>query len=73
MKLFEKNVGSMDRMIRVVAGLAFAGAGYLYLADPLNFIAYFVALIMFVTAATKSCALYSVVGISTMKEKAAKK
>jgi uncharacterized protein (DUF486 family) len=73
MKLFEKNVGNLDRMIRVVAGLVFAGVGFLYLAEPLNYIAYFVALIMFVTAATKSCALYSVAGLSTMEKKAPKK
>lgn len=69
---FDRNVGDVDRMIRFGAAAVLIVAGYLLLASPLNYAAYVVALIMIGTGATKRCALYSLVGVSTMKKEVKK-
>jgi len=75
MKLFEKNIGDADRVLRFLVAVVFAAAGYLMLQAPLSYVAYLVALVLIFTGATRSCAAYSVIGISTMakQEKTPKK
>ena len=65
MKLFEKNVGQVDRIVRLVAGVVLAVAGYAYLSAPLNYVAYLLAVIMLFTGAMGTCTLYSLLGINT--------
>jgi len=60
----KKNVGSTDRIIRVVMGLAMLGAGYYY-ECWLGLI----GIIPILTASIKWCPLYSLFGIGTCKYK----
>lgn len=60
------NVGSVDRIIRIVLGIALvAGALGGSLAGPLLAVAWIVAEIMLVTGAVGFCPVYFVLGIST--------
>jgi len=64
MKLFEKNVGQTERIIRVAAGLLILAAGLYY-----NSYLGLVGLIPLITGAVGSCPLYSLLGINTCKRK----
>ncbi len=64
MKLFEKNVGQTERVIRVVAGLVILAAGVYY-----NSYLGLVGLIPLITGAVGSCPLYSLLGINTCRRK----
>ncbi len=57
------NVGSIDRVVRVVLGLALLSAFFL-LAGPLRWLA-LAGLVLLLTAAFGLCPLYSVLGINT--------
>jgi len=71
MKLFEKNVGNTDRMLRYVLAVVCIFIGYFLLAAPLSYVAYFLALVLLITGTTRSCGAYSVLGINTMEKNAA--
>ncbi|HUX53388.1 MAG TPA: DUF2892 domain-containing protein [Williamwhitmania sp.] len=62
----KKNVGSADKIIRIVIGVAIAAAGIYYQSWW-----GLVAIIPLATAFMGSCGLYSLVGISTCKTKKA--
>jgi hypothetical protein len=68
MKLFEKNVGKTDRIIRFVLGLLLFAAGALYLGSPLAYAAYFVGLVLIATGALGTCALYSLLKFTTLEQ-----
>ena len=57
-----KNIGSIDRILRIVLGLGVLGAGY-YFKSWLGLI----GLVPLLTAAVSFCPLYPLVGISTCK------
>lgn len=57
------NVGSIDRAVRVLLGLALLSAIFL-VAGPLRWLA-LAGLVLLVTAAFGVCPLYSVLGINT--------
>jgi hypothetical protein len=57
-----KNIGSLDRILRVVLGLSVLGAGY-YFKSWLGLI----GLVPLLTALVSFCPLYPLVGISTCK------
>jgi hypothetical protein len=57
------NVGSIDRAVRVLLGLALLSAFFL-VAGPLRWLA-LAGLVLLVTAAIGVCPLYSVLGINT--------
>ena len=66
-----KNVGSTDKIIRIIVGILLLAAGFLVamgLALKIIFIA--VGLINLVTAITGFCLLYKPFGINTHKMKA---
>ena len=65
MNLLEKNVGKTDRVVRLVLGAASLAGGYLALSGLLSYAVMFVGLILLVTGAMGSCALYSVLKINT--------
>jgi len=67
MKLFTKNVGSADRIIRLVIGLALIAVFFVYPTSILTWIALAVAIIALLTAFTSSCPLYNVFGVRTNK------
>jgi len=60
------NVGGIDRMLRLIAGIALIVAGFLAgLASPWNFVAMGVGAVFALTAVIRFCPLYPILGIST--------
>lgn len=70
----EKNVGSLDSKIRSRLGLVLIIVGVLGLVGLLNTglvleIAFLiVGVVAFATGSTRSCAIYSVMGVDTLEE-----
>lgn len=71
MKFLEKNVGDMDRALRIALAFVFVGIGIFMLAPPWTYVAFLLGLVMALTVMTKSCAAYTLLGISTMGKKSA--
>ena len=70
MKLFEKNVGNSDRIVRFIFAVAFAVVGFYGMSPPWSFLAYAFAVILLFTGAAGTCAAYSLIGINTAKKQA---
>ncbi|MCX6772602.1 MAG: DUF2892 domain-containing protein [Candidatus Micrarchaeota archaeon] len=69
MKLFEKNIGKTDKMVRVAVGILLLAAAYLFQGDMLvRGLLGLVGVVMLVTAITSSCLLYSLIGMNTAKK-----
>jgi len=65
------NVGTIDRVVRAVAGLALIAAGVLAgLAVPWNYVAMGAGAVFVLTAAISFCPLYPLLGINTCGSKA---
>ncbi|MDE2016405.1 MAG: DUF2892 domain-containing protein [Hyphomicrobiales bacterium] len=66
-----KNVGSIDRILRIVVGLALIAfaLGYIAPGSPLHLLGW-IGMVPLATAAMGSCPLYSVFGLSTCPMKA---
>lgn len=62
-----KNVGTLDRIIRIVLGAALIAAGYLYLAGWQSIVAYVIGAGTLLTGIFGLCAVYKLLGISTAK------
>jgi hypothetical protein len=60
----QKNVGGIDRVIRIVAGLAIIGLG-IYFKNWLGIL----GLVLFFTGLISWCGLYKLFGINTCKIK----
>ncbi len=70
MKLFQKNLGRTDRVIRVIIGLAAIGAWYFgAIAGVAAVISGIVAIMLIGTSATASCPLNAAANINTMTQK----
>jgi hypothetical protein len=70
MNIGEKNVGMIDRVIRIIVGIAFlAGFALNMVAAPLSYLVALVGLIALVTGAIGTCPAYSLMGISTLEKK----
>ncbi|NDV85461.1 DUF2892 domain-containing protein [Aurantimonas aggregata] len=68
MALFRNaNVGTEDRVVRIVLAAVAAIAAYAYLAAPWSYVAYAVALILVVTAVVRFCPAYALFGASTCR------
>ena len=62
----KKNVGSVDKIIRLVLAIVlFAVAYFGVIEGTLAIVSYVAGAIMLVTAFMKSCPLYSIFGISS--------
>lgn len=61
------NMGTVDRIVRVVVGVVLAAAGFFGTMGVWSIVLYVLAVIMFVTAAVGFCPLYLPFGISTKK------
>jgi hypothetical protein len=61
----EKNVGMVDRVIRIVVGFFVLGFGARYLDSPLNLVVAFVGFVIIATGVIGTCTLYSLLGINT--------
>ena len=62
-----QNVGSTDRLIRIVLGLILAVAGFFFVHGTLGLILGIVGLVLLVTGALSWCPLYIPFKISTRK------
>jgi len=66
----EKNVGALDRVIRILVGIALlAGFALNMAAAPLSYLVALVGIIALLTGVTGTCPAYSVLGITTAKKK----
>lgn len=66
------NVGTVDRMLRVVVGivliaLPFLGVSTLFAVTWVKYAAIAVGIVMLATAAMRFCPLYTILGIRTCK------
>jgi hypothetical protein len=69
-KLFQRNLGRTDRIIRLVIGILALGAWYFgVVAGTIAIIVGIVAIMLIGTSAAASCPLNSVVNINTMSQK----
>lgn len=62
--MFAKNVGTIDRVARIVLGLALL-AGFFLNADAAYRWLYLIGIIPLVTGLMSSCPVYSLLGLST--------
>lgn len=69
MKLFAKNVGMVDRVLRIIVGFALLGYGAKFFEMPWNAVAIVVGFIIAATGALGTCAVYSLLGINTAGQK----
>ena len=71
MKIGEKNVGMIDRVIRILLGIILL---YLFVvnmvAAPWSYLVALIGLILLVTGIVGSCPLYSMLGMNTLGKKA---
>jgi len=71
MKFGEKNVGMIDRVIRIILGIILL---YLFLvnmvAAPWSYLVALIGLILLGTGFVGSCPLYSMIGMNTLGKKA---
>jgi hypothetical protein len=62
----EKNVGTVDRVIRIVVGIVLlAGFALNMVAAPLSYLVALIGIIALVTGALGTCPAYSIIGMST--------
>lgn len=66
--MFSKNVGKIDRIIRIVIGVALL-AGFVISPDAPYRWLYLIGIVPLATGLMSSCALYSLIGINTCKIK----
>ena len=70
MNIGEKNVGTIDRVVRLIAGIALLAAFALNMvAAPLSYLVALIGIIALVTGAVGTCPAYSVIGINTIGKK----
>ncbi|MBU2888484.1 YgaP family membrane protein [Celeribacter halophilus] len=63
----KKNVGNLDRILRIVVGLALLLGFFLNPGASLRWL-YLIGIIPLVTGLMSSCPLYSIFGINTCKK-----
>ena len=66
--MFKTNVGGIDRVLRIVAGLVLIGLTLMGTIGPWGWI----GVVLLATGLLGSCPLYSIVGLSTCPMKSAK-
>jgi hypothetical protein len=71
MRIGEKNVGMIDRVIRIIFGIVLL---YLFavnmVAAPWSYLIALIGLILLITGIIGTCALYSLIGMNTLDKKA---
>jgi hypothetical protein len=67
MKIGEKNVGMIDRVVRVIIGIVLIGVFALNIvAAPWSYLVVLIGLVALVTGALGTCGLYSLIGMNTL-------
>ncbi|VVC02492.1 Uncharacterised protein [Candidatus Bilamarchaeum dharawalense] len=69
MKIGEKNVGKVDKMIRVVLGLGLVIGGYMFFVPLLSYVVMLAGAVLTVTGFLGTCTLYTILGINTLGKK----
>ncbi len=64
------NVGSLDKILRIVAGVVLVGIALLKLDGTATLIALVVGIVLIVTAVINFCPLYRILGLRTTKPSA---
>lgn len=67
--MLKENVGTIDRVVRVIAGGLLLVAFYYNHASPWTWLYVAAGAILLVTGLAKTCPIYSVLGISTCPTK----
>jgi hypothetical protein len=67
--MFPKNIGSADRLIRVILGVALLAFFFLVPENPWHW-AGLIGILPLLTAAMGSCPLYTILGLSTRQRAA---
>jgi hypothetical protein len=62
--MFAKNVGTIDRVVRIVVGLALIAGFFLYPEGSWRWL-YLIGVVPLVTGLLSTCPLYSILGVST--------
>lgn len=62
--MFKTNVGQLDRIVRIVVGIALL-AGFFLNSDGAYRILYLIGLIPLITGVLGTCPIYSILGITT--------
>lgn len=66
--MFKTNVGGIDRVLRIVAGLVLIGLTLMGSIGPWGWI----GVVLLATGALSTCPLYSIIGLNTCPMKSAK-
>jgi hypothetical protein len=66
--MFKTNVGGIDRVLRIVAGLVLIGLTLMGTIGPWGWI----GVVLLATGLLSTCPLYSIVGLNTCPTKSAK-
>lgn len=64
----KENVGTVDRSLRMVFGIALFFVGWLGPDGALSYVLMVVGLVLIVTGLMSSCPIYSIMGKSTVEE-----
>ena len=67
MDFLKKNMGKVDRIIRIIVGVGLLAGGMLYVAAPISYILALIGIVFLVTSLTGRCPAYTVLKISTME------
>ena len=71
LQIGEKNVGMIDRVVRIILGIVLIAVFALNMvAAPWSYLVALIGLIALVTGAVGTCALYSLLGMNTLGKKA---
>jgi Protein of unknown function (DUF2892) len=71
MKIGEKNVGMIDRVVRIIIGIVLIAAFSLgWVGAPWSYLVALIGLIVLVTGVVGTCALYSLLGMNTLGKQA---
>lgn len=61
----EKNIGEIDRKIRLFVGIVLILIGIAVLKEIWSYVTIIFGLVLIITALTKFCGLYTILGIKT--------
>ena len=65
---FNSNIGSLDRALRILAGMALFVLGYLGYLGGLGWLAVLVGGILLVTAVFSFCPIYAILRLNTIRK-----
>lgn len=67
--MIKQNEGSIDRIVRIIIGIALLVIGYLFLVGTAQIITFVIGAVALLTGIVGFCGLYDLFGISTCSVK----